>query len=85
MASRTSSSASASLISGCQPITWTPRQTKSDPVPPLPPDIRSSPLIAATSSATTSQILATSQQDDLDDDVDSFDLPQEVCIENIII
>ncbi len=24
---------------GCEPITWTPRQTKSDPVPPLPASV----------------------------------------------
>lgn len=27
------------LVSGCEPITWTPRQTKSDPAPPLPVSI----------------------------------------------
>jgi len=26
------------LIEGCQPISWTPRTTKSDPAPPLPSD-----------------------------------------------
>ena len=25
--------------SGCEPITWTPRQSKSDPVPPLPASV----------------------------------------------
>ena len=25
--------------SGCEPITWTPRPSKSDPVPPLPASV----------------------------------------------
>ena len=31
--------ASKSSTSGCEPITWTPRPTKSDPAPPLPVSI----------------------------------------------
>ena len=27
------------FVPGCEPITWTPRQTKSDPAPPLPVSI----------------------------------------------
>ena len=30
---------SKTSTSGCEPITWTPRQTKSDPAPPLPVSI----------------------------------------------
>ena len=77
MASRNSS-----LSSGCQPITWTPRQSKCDPVPPLPQDIRSSPRVI--NNSTTSQ-LHSSQQDldeddviECNDEVDSFDLTPEL-------
>ena len=77
MASRNSSSSG-----GCQPITWTPRQSKCDPVPPLPQDIRSSPRVVNNSS--TSQLHSSQQEldeDDLIDDndeVDSFDLTPEL-------
>ena len=67
-----SSRSSSSYSGGCQPITWTPRQSKCDPVPPLPQDIRSSPLVANNSS-TSKQIHASSSQQDLDDDVDGND------------
>ena len=85
-----SRSSTSSLTSGgCQPITWTPRQTKSDPVPPLPQDaIRSSPLVV-NSSSTSHHIHGSSHQDlvdgndndddeDDEDDVDSFDLTPEL-------
>ena len=72
-----SRSSSSQHSGGCQPITWTPRQTKSDPVPPLPQDLRSSPMV---NNSSTSQLLAASSQQDLDDDdeVDSFDLTPEL-------
>ena len=71
------SSSASSHSGGCQPITWTPRQTKSDPVPPVPQDVRSSPMVNTSS---TSQILAAASQQDLDDEdeVDSFDLTPEL-------
>ena len=52
-------SRNSSLSGGCQPITWTPRQSKCDPVPPLPQDIRSSPRVVNNSS--TSQLHSSKQ------------------------
>ena len=75
-------SRNSSLSGGCQPITWTPRQSKCDPVPPLPQDIRSSPRVVNNSS--TSQLHSSKQdldEDDGEDDndeVDSFDLTPEL-------
>ena len=82
MVSKYSSSDGSTLsqsCGGCQPITWTPRQTKSDPVPPLPQDILSSPMVN-----NSTHIHAGSSQQDLDgdddddDEVDSFDLTPEL-------
>ena len=77
------SRSSSSYSGGCQPITWTPRQSKCDPVPPLPQDIRSSPMVANNSS-TSKQLHASSSQPELEDEVDdieaeidSFDLTHE--------
>ena len=75
-------SRNSSLSGGCQPITWTPRQSKCDPVPPLPQDIRSSPRVVNNSS--TSQLHSSKQDLDEDDgvddndEVDSFDLTPEL-------
>ena len=78
------SRSSSSYSGGCQPITWTPRQSKCDPVPPLPQDIRSSPMVANNSS-TSKQLHASSAQPELEDEVDdieaeidSFDLTPEL-------
>ena len=81
--STVSSKSSSSHLSnsfGCQQITWTPRQSKCDPVPPLPQlEIRSSPMVNSSNLASSAALHASSQQDiDDEDEIDSFDMTPEL-------